>query len=107
MTSTVYLTNVTGNIQSDFDFKCVSNGSIYAIGLNAMTNATTSVGTNIFTAKIVGLPNRTKTYCFLNFNSATIIILMIKPDNNVYCRTFINSLGSGNALEFGGVLIPL
>lgn len=104
ISSNVSLTNVSGSITTP-TIKAYTNGKIITFQIGFSTTASISVGSNIFTATINGLPTRNIDYTFFAFYSSSILGLVLKSaDNSITCRALAYTLGSGSTPIITGIM---
>lgn len=104
ISSDVSLSDISGSIKSTYTLNAYTNGILVYFTLSVETNGSVSVGSNIFSAKINGLPTRNVRYVAVDFNSASITTLLIQPNDTLICRVLANGAVAGMGLVFTQIM---
>lgn len=100
ISSSVSLSNISGSIKSTYTLNAYTNGILVYFTLSIETNASVSLGSNIFTATINGLPSRNARYVASDFSSSSIALMLITTNNNLICRALASAVSSGTGFVF-------
>lgn len=104
ISSSVSLSDISGSIKNTYTLNAYTNGLLVYFTLSVETNGSVPVGSNIFSAKINGLPPRNVRYVAVDFNSASITTLLTMPNDTLICRVLANGAVSGMGLVFTQIM---